>query len=608
MNEVTDLRMLLGLVRRQLRIIVATALIVFLSGVTVVFLLTPRFTAQALVLVDTSNKNLLDPEAASASGITDNSRVEGEVRIVQSDAVLIDAIRASDLVADPEFGPREAFLSRLISVFSWGEVTMRSADVAQGKVLATFRDALRVRREGLTYLITIGVTSEDPSKAARLANLVTDVYIRKQVDAKVASTVAARNSLQLQVEAAKGILLDNEKGLDLFLAKHGDLTAAANVDRGTELRLADARFGRFVTDANGGGDVASETLTQFYSLQQAAQIARTQYQTMLARLQDFEAQASLQMADSRIISQALAPIDPSYPRKGLMLFVLALLALFAGMGAALLREFFVGGFTSEDQVGAVLGAPLASVAPEQSGSELGKPHGRGLSDAIVSAPLSVFSESIRRIRASIDQALMRTASDSGEGIVIMVSSALPGEGKSTLATALARTYALAGRRTLLIDCDLRKPSIHRHVDREPMPAFVNLLRGQPDPGLANMVVTDSATSLSVILGARPAEFPTDDLLMNPKVNTLLERARQHFDYIIIDTPPIETAVDALYLARLCDAVLFVVRWASTPQSAARKALSGLRGSLKNGAPVVAVLNRQDRRAWFDFSLEPTKAG
>ncbi len=599
MDDVTDLRMLLGLMRRQMRTIVATALIVFLSGVAIVLMLTPRYTAQTLVLVDTSAKNLLDPEAVTASGLTDNSRVEGEVRIVQSDAVLLDAIRASDLVTDPEFGPRDDLVSRLSAMLGWSGASMPRADLAQGKVLAAFKDALRVRREGLTYLITIGVTSEDAEKAARLANLVTDVYIRKQVDAKVAGTVAARNSLQRQVEAAKSVLIDNEKGLDLFLSKHGDLSTASSVDRGTALHLADARFGRFVADT-GGGDVGSETLTQFYSLQQASQIARTQYQTMLARLQDFEAQASLQMADSKIISQALAPIEPSYPRKGLILAVISLLALGAGIGVAFLREFFVGGFTSDDQVGAVLGIPLASVMPDQSGSELGKPHGKGLSDTILSAPLSVFSESIRRIRASIDQTLMQTTAESEDGIVIMVSSALPGEGKSTLATALARTYALAGRRTLLIDCDLRKPSIHRHVDREPMPAFVNLLRGEPDPGLANMVVTDNATSLSVILGARPADYPTDDLLMNPKVKALLERARQHFDYIIIDTPPVEAAVDALYLARLCDAVLFVVRWASTPQRAARKAVTALKGNTRDATPVVAVLNGEDRRAWFRF--------
>ncbi len=138
-----------------------------------------------------------------------------------------------------------------------------------------------------------------------------------------------------------------------------------------------------------GRGLSAEVLTQFYALQQSAQVARVHYQNHLTRLQDFEAQASLQVADSRVVSAALAQIEPSYPRKGLVLGIMAIVAFGAGVGGALLREFSIGGFTSEDQVSAVLNVPLASVTPDQAGSEVEKPHGRGLSDTIISAPLSV---------------------------------------------------------------------------------------------------------------------------------------------------------------------------------------------------------------------------
>ncbi|KQV83781.1 Wzz/FepE/Etk N-terminal domain-containing protein [Rhizobium sp. Root1220] len=610
MNDVADLRMLLGLVRRQMRTILATGLAIFLLSVAVVFLLTPRFSAQALVLVDTSSKNLLAPDAVTATGLTDNSRVEGEVRIAQSDAVLLDVVQESELLSDPEFGPHR-LTDKLLALIGSQSNSVNAEDLAKGKVLASLKDAVRVRREGLTYLITVGVTSDDPQKAAKLANQVAAVYIRKQVDAKVASTISARNILQHKVESARDVLAEHQKELDLFVATHGDPHATSgNAASFSERHLADAGFGKTVTDVISAGEqvgAPSGLPTQFYSLQQSAQIARTQYQNLLTRLQDFEAQASLQVADSRVVSEALTPIVPSYPKKVLSLAVMAIVALGFGVGAAVMKEFFIGGFTSEDQVGAVLNIPLASVSPHQEGSELDRPQGRGLSDTIMAAPLSVFSESIRRIRAAIDQILLGKSGvfdhETDEGIVVMVCSTLPGEGKSTLAVSLARTYALAGKRTLLIDCDLRKPSIHRHVDREPTPAFVNLLRGEPDPGLASMVVMDSATNLSVILGARPADFPTDDLLMSPKVKKLLARAREHFDYIVIDTPPVEAAVDALYLARLSDAVLFVVRWANTPQNAARRAVTALKGNAREGVPVVAALNMQDQRGWFGTGLK-----
>ncbi|MDM9622462.1 Wzz/FepE/Etk N-terminal domain-containing protein [Rhizobium sp. S96] len=597
MNEIADLRTLFGLMRRQVWTILAFAAAIFLLTLIVVFSVTPRYTAQALLLVDTSSKNLLDPDTASANGLTDNSRVESEVRIIQSDAVLLDVVRDGNLLSDPEFRPGRGAIARIRDLFG-GETAPASESVVLGSVLASLKEAVRVRREGLTYLITVGVTSQDAEKAARLANLVTAAYVRNQVDGKVAGTIAARNSLQQRVSAAKQLLAEHENELDAFTASHHDLPGF-NIDAAP--RISAAGFG---TMADGGSAVPSATVTQFYSLQQSSQIARAQYQNLLTRLQDFEAQATLQLADSRVVSQAMAPIDPSYPKTLPILAVMALVAVGIGLGAAFLREFFVGGFTGEDQVSAVLNIPLAAVVPHQEGSELDKPHGRGLSDTIITAPLSVFSESIRRIRVSVEQALLSRAAflDDGQeqGIVIMVSSPSHQDGKSTLAASLARTYSRAGKRTLLIDCDLRKPSIHRHVDREPTPAFVNLLRGEPDPGLANIVVTDNATNLSVILGARPAEFPTDDLLMSPKIRALLSRARQHFDYVVIDTPPVDAAVDALYLARLCDAILFVVRWANTPQSVARKAVAELKANVRDGVPIVAVLNRQDQKKWLSF--------
>ncbi|WP_283193993.1 Wzz/FepE/Etk N-terminal domain-containing protein [Rhizobium sp. AN80A] len=609
MSDNADLRMVLGLLRRQIRVVLATTASIVVLTAIILMSLTPRYTAQALVVVDTSAKNLLSPDTAPVAAASDNARVEGEVRIAQSDAVLLDVVREGKLTDDQEFAPRSGYFDLAGTLARFGGTSSGATDAAERETLASFKEAVRVRREGLTYLITIGVTSRDAGKAALLANRVSSVYIRQQIDAKVAGTIAARNSLQARVSAAKDSLASHEGRLNAFLAANvglRDPSGTANLG----LRVADAQFDQRASQPAGTSPLPtpSETLTQFYSLQQSAEIARAQYQNLLTRLQDFEAQASLQLADSRMISEALPPIEPSYPKSLAILAVMSLVALGFGIGAGFLREFFVGGFTGEDQVAAVLNIQLASVVPHEEGGELERPHGRGLSDRIMTAPLSVFSESIRRIRVSVEQALLDRHSvledARAEGVVIMVSSSLPGEGKSTLATALARTYALAGKRTLLIDCDLRKPSIHRHVDREPTPAFVNLLCGEADPGLASMVAVDHATNLSVILGARPAEFATDELLMSARVRALLARARLHFDYVVIDTPPVEAAVDALYLARLCDVALFVVRWARTPQNVARKAVAALKGNVGGGTSVIAVLNGQDQRRWFSFRARP----
>jgi capsular exopolysaccharide synthesis family protein len=700
MTETIDLRVLLGLMRRQLWLILSVAIaMIFLISV-VVFSLTPRYTAQALVLVDTSSKNLLDPETGTTNGSTDNSRVESEVRIAQSDSVLLNVARDASLVSDDEFGLKIGLFDKVLALLHIKQPTLPSGEAAVGAVLDSFRKAVVVRREGLTYLLSASVTSKSPARAAQLANMLTAAYIRNQIDSKIAGTVDSKNIVQSQVGAATAVLIQNENKIDGFFAdnlnrlasesqspalaalksqldqvnrdrtlefnrlsdanqklQNGDLSAvvvalqsdalkelqrqkdALNsqlsgvtagskkaIDLQNELGKLDESLRQQATSevsalqsslATGDaktddvrkqirnailGNLPPETMAQIYVLQQSAQISRTQYQNLLTRLQDLTTQASLQLADSRVVSSALEPTRPSFPNKQLILTVAALAALGMGVGAAFLREYFVGGFTSEHQVAAVLNIPLASVAPQQQGGdELDRPHGHGLSDHVISSPFSIFSESIRRIRVVIDQALFRKREGNGgdaEGVIVMVSSTLPGEGKSTMAMSLARTYALAGKRTLLIDCDLRKPSVHRHLDMEPTPAFVNFLRDEDNTGLSSLVSTDGQTGLSVILGAKRPEFPTDDLLMGARIGRLLGSAKKHFDYIVIDTSPVEAVVDALYLARLSDVVLFVVKWASSPQTLARKAVNALADNVKDGTPIIAVLNQQERSKLF----------
>lgn len=338
-------------------------------------------------------------------------------------------------------------------------------------------------------------------------------------------------------------------------------------------------------------DLPADTLTRLYEMQQNSELARSQYQTLLSRIQDVEAQADLQLADSRIVSPALPPQSPASPNRGLIISLAGLAGLGLGIGLAFLYENWVGGFTDEAQVEAVLHVPVASTVPlerDRAGTS-------SLADLVVSAPLSAFSESIRRMRAAVQAALGEPPNGSTTCKVIMVTSATPGEGKTTLALALARSYALFGQRTLLIDCDLRKPGIHHHLDQNPAFGLLDYLSagttGDMDPG--SILSRDGLTAVTVIVGAHGSDQPTDRLLAGPIFQRLIETARAGFDVIVLDTPPVGPVVDDLYIAPLADAAVFVTQWASTSQQDARKSLAALRAALPPGAPIVGVLNQQD---------------
>jgi capsular exopolysaccharide synthesis family protein len=333
--------------------------------------------------------------------------------------------------------------------------------------------------------------------------------------------------------------------------------------------------------------LSADALTEIYGLQQNAELARQQYQTLLSRLQDLETQANLQVADSRIVSAALPPMTPSFPNRLLLIGLAISASIGIGVALAFLYENFIGGFLSEGQLASVLRARAVVPVPKQRA----KNERESLADLMVSAPLSVFAESVRRLRAATQQALRN--SGVRETAVIMVSSTAPNEGKTTVALALARSYALSGVSTMLIDCDLRKPSLHRHLGVEPSQGLYEYLADEESDNFTKIIAQDTVSSATLLLGARRSDLPTDQLLTGRAFERLIAAARNSFDVIIIDTPPVGPVVDSLYVAPFADAIVFVTRWASTSQIDAKQAIAALGESKKPEAELVAVLNQQD---------------
>jgi capsular exopolysaccharide synthesis family protein len=263
-------------------------------------------------------------------------------------------------------------------------------------------------------------------------------------------------------------------------------------------------------------------------------------------------------------------------------------AIGLGIALAFLYENFIGGFTSEAQLGSVLKTRVASAVPRQRAG----PDKESLANLMVSAPLSVFAESVRRLRATLQQTLRTEHEDKGR--VIMITSTAPNEGKTTLALSLARSYALSGNRTLLIDCDLRKPSLHRHLGLEPSHGLLEFLDGDAMESLNTIITADTMTNATFIVGARRSNVPTDQLLTGQSFARLMRAARHTFDVVIIDTPPVGPVVDALYVAPVADAIVLVTRWASTSQLDAKQALATLSEAKGPATEIIAIINQQDR--------------
>jgi polysaccharide biosynthesis transport protein len=292
----------------------------------------------------------------------------------------------------------------------------------------------------------------------------------------------------------------------------------------------------------------------YVKLQQLQRVAGADsklYETYLAQYNEVASETSLQAVGPRIISPAGLPSAPSFPRHKLLLCLGAtVFGLAIGVLLAILVEYVKGSVQTGVQAEKMFRYPVLGGLPFVSQNRPSSDRADDqLVQTIMTAPLSTFSEAIRAIRISLRLSEHRNAPS-----VILVTSCLPGEGKSTLAMLLAASSAAANHRTMLVDCDLRGRTISQRVRRQ-APGLAELLSGSAD--IATVTVRDVASGCFVIPAGAPSDSP-GDLLASKRMDEIIRQLRADFDYIVLDTPPLLPVVDTLTLLPVADKILLTV--------------------------------------------------
>ena len=319
-------------------------------------------------------------------------------------------------------------------------------------------------------------------------------------------------------------------------------------------------------------------------LQRNADAASAVYQSFLDRYKQASAQVGMQQSDARVVSAAKTPTTPSSPRIGMNFALGTIIALLFGIGAVALAEMFDTGLSSAEDVELELGVPALAVIPSLETAQPGSDSEAGPlapEKYVVDYPLSLFAESFRGLRAAI-----RMCRAGKKTKVVALTSAVMDEGKTTTAIALARVSALAGDRTILIDCDLRHRGVNVVLAEEREVGLIELLSGTA--ALADVIVKDSDSGADILpLGRSP--FTPRDLLASEAMQEVLGQLAKSYDLVILDTPPVLAVSDTRGFVDKLDAVIVLARWSKTPRKAIQQALRTLHAS---GAYIAGVVLSQ----------------
>lgn len=305
----------------------------------------------------------------------------------------------------------------------------------------------------------------------------------------------------------------------------------------------------------------SDELMQLQQLEREVEATALIYESFLSRLKETSVQQGLQQADARILSEAVVRSRPSRPRKGVVLSLAILLGAVAGVGLALRAEWRPNVFRTAEELEQATRLPILGQVPLAP-----TPHRQRLLEHVVQKPNSAFSEAVRNLRTSV---LLSDVDHPPR--VILLTSSLPGEGKTTLALSLAHNLSLIGGRVLLVEADFRRRSFSEYFESsDEEPGLVAAVTGKFP--LAELVAHSSEMGIDILLSEK-TQLNAADFFSSKSVASFVERARDTYDYVLIDTPPVLLVPDARILGQLADAILYVVQWDATTKA---DVLNGLR--------------------------------
>jgi capsular exopolysaccharide synthesis family protein len=317
----------------------------------------------------------------------------------------------------------------------------------------------------------------------------------------------------------------------------------------------------------------NENAIEFSDLKREVETYRQLYDGLMQKMKEANVTAGLRSNNIRIIDPARVPTSPSSPNIPRNLAFALSLGLTTGITLAFLLEALDNTVRTPEQAQAISGLPPLGLIPlgsKEGFLALSRPRlpvntsREAIELVTLTRPQSQMAESFRALRTSL-----LLSSSGGPPRIIVITSSLPQEGKTTASLNTSLVLAQKGARVLLIDGDMRRPSIHKTLGMGPRSGLSNVLTGSVELK-PSIVRSDLLPSLFVLPAGTPPPNPAE-LLASPKMKEILEQLVREYDHVVIDTPPALSVTDSVILSTAADSVVLVIRAGQTTKPALRRA-------------------------------------
>lgn len=616
-----DLRGFWKTLSRQKGTILSIIGIVLLLTLVFTLFSSPLYRATATLNVERETTKVIDVEFLNPGDIRDTRDFyQTQFELIRSHGIIERVIDKLNLNSDII---RQSMISKIKNA-----IIPPGADTEKTALVKAISDNLYIEPIKNSRLVNVHFEGSSPEGSAAVANAIVETFVTSNVERRISTTSGAEKFLTERITEARARLEESEKKLGDYAQEHtilqldnNDSTTSTHklLQLSEELVRAEREIIAIRTDPKRQNELAAaqqsaefirdeinreeeialkrqEKTNTYKTLQREVETNQVSYQGLLQRLKDVNVAGSVTNNNLMIIDKAQIPLDKHKPNMTTNMAFASLLGLLLGIAVAFLRDFMDDSVKDINELERQTQLPILGIIPAVREKDP-----RKMAQLALTEPRSTVAESFRTLRTTLRFKLREANGDN----TLFITSSKANEGKTTVSINLASTYAHAGNKVLLIDADLRNPSLHKVMGTSEEHGLTGYLTGETT--LDKLAQTSNVQNLDIIPAGKTSHDPAE-LLSNRRMQDLLQIATENYDMVIIDGPPILGLADAMILSSLATLTVLAVDSGNTRTTTVTNALKRLRqsGLTVSGILLNQVSDASDLGYEDDYYSYPTR--